>query len=59
MAEPSPSWTITATPLPSGTVQTVIGGQRGPWPYLTDVPAPRRDLLAPPPAYLAVAGWAT
>jgi len=58
MTEPRPPGTITATPTLTGSVETVIGGGRGPWPYLTDLPVPGRDLIAPPPVYLAVAAWA-
>ena len=36
----------------------VTPGPIGPWSYITGIPNSRLDVVAPPPAYLAVAGWA-
>ena len=50
-----------ARSLPDGSVQAIIapgGGPRGPWPLLADTPRTDRPMLAPPPVYYALAGWA-
>ena len=36
----------------------VTPGPTGPWSYITGIPNSNLDIVAPPPAYLAVAGWA-
>ena len=43
--------TITAT-------IAVAPGLNGPWSYTTGIPNSNLDIVAPPPQYLAVAGWA-
>ena len=52
-----------ARPIDHSAVQVVLGIDGpvvgGPWPYVTDLPNPYRDLIGPPPGYLALAGWAT
>jgi hypothetical protein len=58
-------WTRTAMarPLDETAVQVTMwadGRQPvGPWSFVTDLPNPNRDMLGPPPGYLALAGWAT
>ena len=56
-----PQRSIIATPLDGGAVHVVIGvgpGQRGPCSFITDAPGPDKDMVGPPAAYLALAGWA-
>ena len=49
-----------ATPIGESAVLVVMRrGERGPWSILTDVPRPGRELLGPPPGYLALVGIAS
>lgn len=52
-----------ATPLDESAVHVVMRTdgqlQEGPWSFITDLPNTRREMLGPPPIYLALAGWAT
>jgi len=60
-AAEAPQRSIISRPLAGGMVHTIIGpdpGQRGPWSCITDTPHPAQDMMGPPAAYLAVAGWA-
>jgi len=52
---------IVARPLGKESVITTIGvgpGQRGPWSFVTGIPNPEVDIVAPSPQYLSVVAWA-
>ena len=52
-----------ARPIDHSAIELVLGVQGprsgGPWSFVTDVPNAHRELIGPPPGYLALAGWAT
>ncbi len=56
-------WSIGAWPLDESAVLVSMGTKgevrEGPWSFVTDIPSPGREMLGPPPIYLALAGWAT
>ena len=51
--------TIAARPVDATAVHVVVEGTGvGPWSLVTDLPRADREMVGPPPAYLALAGWA-
>lgn len=59
IGQPTPN--IVARYVGNETINATIGvapGPAGPWSYITGVTNSDLDVVAPPPAYLSVAGWA-
>ena len=52
-----------ARPLPGGAILVEMWTEgrlrEGPWSFVTDPRVSQRQMLGPPPIYLALAGWAT
>lgn len=52
-----------ARPIDYSAIHVVMGASGplvgGPWSFVVDVPNPGRELIGPPPGYLALAGWVT
>lgn len=62
MMEPQPAFqpiggNTLAMPLQDGAVHVIVSGANSRWSFVADVPESGRQLIGPPPAYLAVAGW--
>lgn len=60
---PVPPRRQVARPIDHSAAHVVMGMEGpmvgGPWSFVTDLPNPHRELIGPPPGYLALAGWVT
>lgn len=52
-----------ARPIDYSAIHVILGVEGpfvgGPWSFVSDVPNAERELIGPPPGYLALGGWVT